>query len=406
MSVTQENRQIAIATSLGPDVLLFKKMLGTEELGRLFEYKVELLSSKVDIVFDDIVGQNVTIRLEMPLETRYFNGFVSRFSQMDGEGEFAKYQAILVPWLWFLSQTSDCRIFQEKTVPDILAEVFKAHGFEEYELRLTGTYRTWEYCVQYRETDLDFVSRLMEQEGIYYFFVHENGKHTLILADSPSAHEPCPGGYEEITYRPPEENSSEESETIHYWSMHKKFLTTDYAHDDFDFKNPKSELLSKSQIPREHGGAGFERYDYHGEYVTAGEGEEYAKVRIEEVQVQHEVFQGKAGARGIVLGHKFNLKEFYREDQNQEYMVTGIQHAITSDDYGSTRVRAEKGDKVEKEKLYTCMSGFNHQESWLQKQELVDYYQAKSVASSIFSQLGYTDYSLRQGTNENFSLFV
>ena len=89
-----------------------------------------------------------------------------------------------MPWLWFLTRTSDCRIFQEKTVPDIIKEIFRDHGFTDFEERLSGSYRTWVYCVQYRETDFNFVSRLMEQEGIYYYFKHENGKHTLVLADS------------------------------------------------------------------------------------------------------------------------------------------------------------------------------------------------------------------------------
>ena len=347
MPVTQESRHVGISTPLGDDVLLFKKMVATEELGRLFSYDLQLLSEKVDISFDDIVGENVTVRLELGNnKTRYFNGYVSRFAQMDAEGEFARYNATVVPWLWFLTQSSDCRIFQNKTVPDIIEEVFNAHGFDKYELRLSGDYRTWEYCVQYQETDFNFVSRLMEQEGIYYFFLHENGEHKLALADSPGAHESCPG-YEEIVYRPPEEHSLGQSETIQYWSIQKLLRTTSYIHNDFDFKNPKANLLTQSQIPREHTGAEFAFYDGLGEYVTKSEGEEYAKIRIEEIQAHHQVFTGKAGARGIVLGHKFNLTDSYREDQNREYVVIAIHHEITSDVYGSSESKQE-------EDLYNC----------------------------------------------------
>ena len=203
MPATQAERIVAIETPLGDDVLLITSLQGHEELGRLFSFELELLSKNNAINFDDIIGENVTIRLDIQEDkTRYFNGHVSAFTQLDPEGEMAVYHATVVPWLWFLTQSSDCRIFQNKTVPDIIEEVFKDHGFDQYELRLTRTFRTWEYCVQYRETAFNFVSRLMEQEGIYYFFIHDKGSHILALGDSPSAHEPCPG-YIDIEYQPP-----------------------------------------------------------------------------------------------------------------------------------------------------------------------------------------------------------
>ncbi|MEJ2159912.1 MAG: type VI secretion system tip protein TssI/VgrG [Chromatiales bacterium] len=179
---TQQNRLLAVSSPLGEDVLLLRSIHVEEELGRLFEFNLELYSEKSDISLSEILGQNLTVRLSLEgQETRFFNGYCSEFTQTGAFGRYSAYRATLRPWLWFLTRTSDCRIFQQKTVPDIVKEVLREHGFDNFEDSLNGSYRSWENCVQYRESDFDFVSRLMEQEGIYYFFKHENGKHALVL---------------------------------------------------------------------------------------------------------------------------------------------------------------------------------------------------------------------------------
>jgi len=176
MAATQSDRFIGVSSPLGGDELLFRRMSAYESLGRLFEIHLELLSTSETINLDDVVGQDMTVRLEVQDGSdRYFNGFCSEFSQTGRLGRYVTYEAVLRPWLWFLTRTADCRIFQEMTVPDIIKDVFREHGFSDFEESLSATYRTWEYCVQYRETDFNFVSRLMEQEGIYYFFKHEDG---------------------------------------------------------------------------------------------------------------------------------------------------------------------------------------------------------------------------------------
>src|ERR1039457_116915 len=178
MPATQKNRLLAIATALGDDKPLIKSFSMTEQLGRMFQGEAELVSEDPAIDFDKMVGSNATVRLELQNgKTRCFNGCISRFVQTGQEGNYARYHAVLVPWLWFLTRTADCRIFQNKKVPDIIEEVFKGHGFKDYKLKLSGSHPVWEYCVQYRETDFSFVSRLMEQEGIYYFFEHDTGVH-------------------------------------------------------------------------------------------------------------------------------------------------------------------------------------------------------------------------------------
>ncbi len=200
---SQSARYIGVTSPLGPDVLLLQKAAIEERLSTLFDLELEILSENHEVSADDLLGQQMTVRLELPDQNqRFFNGYVSRFSHVGFEGRLARYQASLVPWLWLLTRTSDCRIFQEMTVPDIIKKVFRDAGFTDFEERLNADYKTWEYCVQYRETHFNFVSRLMELEGIYYYFTHDDGKHTLVMADSSSSHDPAPG-YEEIPFIPP-----------------------------------------------------------------------------------------------------------------------------------------------------------------------------------------------------------
>lgn len=335
MSITQQNREAGILTPLGDDVLLLRSMDMTEELGRLFTINLELLSLTENIAFEKLLSQIVTIRLNLPnSEKRYFNGHVSQFSQTGNEGSFAVYQATVRPWLWFLTRTSDCRIFQQKTVPDIIKEVFRKHGYTDFEEKLSGSYRTWEYCVQYRETDFNFVSRLMEQEGIYYYFKHEEDKHTLILADSYSAHEAI-SGYETIPYYPPDEVVVREEEFISSWFISKQVQTGVYALNEYDFTKPKSDLRVSSKKSREHRSSDYEVYDYPGEYIETADGEAYARARIEELHAQYEQTQGQSDARGLMCGALFTLSVYPREDQNREYLITAATHDIHSDDYES-----------------------------------------------------------------------
>jgi len=335
MPRTQEFRQLAVATPLGEDVLLLRRFRGGEPLGRLFEYELDLISERGEIRLEDVVGHNVTVRVQQSQEgePRYFNGFVSRFTVGRPLGATTEYEATIVPWLWFLTRTSDCRIFQEMTTADIIKEVFRGHGFTDFEDRLTGTGRTWEYCVQYCETDFSFVSRLMEQEGLFYYFLHEDGKHTLVLADAASPHDAAVG-YEEVMYRPPT-SSLREKETIRRWTMSQRVQPGTYSHSDFDFKKPATSLLASAKIERPYATPDFEMYEYPGEYVEPADGEAYARRRIEAYHIEYEAARGEGDVRGITTGRRFVLTGHPREDQCKRYLVTGTEIEATSDLYES-----------------------------------------------------------------------
>ncbi len=327
---TETARPIGIKSPLGEDALLLRSMTGSEQLGRLFQYELLVLSKDEAIKMDDILGQRVTVRLDLEGDKkRFFDGFVSRFAQTGRSVGYASYEVTVRPWLWFLTRRQDCRIFQEMTVPEIIKKVFKDDGFSDFDESLSGTYRTWNYCVQYRETDFDFVSRLMEQEGIYYFFKHEDGKHTLHLSDSYNAHALIPD-YEQVPYYPPVENVVRKEEHVSDWSITREVMPGVYSLQDFDFEKPSVDLGTKSKIQRKHEKADLEVYDFPGEYLEEGDGKNYAKARIEELQSQHERIHAVADARGFTPGGLFELTGYPREDQNREYLIVSANYDLQS----------------------------------------------------------------------------
>jgi type VI secretion system secreted protein VgrG len=335
MTPTQTDRNVSIKTVLGPDALLFESANVAEQLGRLYQFEVKLRSIDHNIPFDTVIGTNATIRLELNErdQQRFFNGLVSRFVLTQVDQGYAHYRMTLVPWLWMLTRTSDCRIYQNKPVPEIIRDVFRRHNFHDYREALSGHYDPWEYCVQYRETDFNFVSRLMEHEGIYYFFEHEDGKHTLVLADGPTAHKPKHGA-ESLAYRP-HADGLKDVDYISDFVLDQGVQPGAYALNDFNFKKPRVSLHGKASHPKNHAHAHHEIYDYPGEYEESKHGLDYSQIRIEELQAQFEVSHGQSSDRSMATGSTFTLDEFPREDWNKKYLITSTSIHLRGDDYES-----------------------------------------------------------------------
>ena len=331
---TQKERDIRISTPLGPDVLLFHQMNGTESLGSPFRYDIEVLSEDDSIDLDKILGQDITIQMDGGQSgPRFFSGVVGAVQQAGTVGELARYLLIARPWLWLLSKTSDCRVFQKKSVPDIVQAVCKENGFTNFKKSLSGTYAPREFCVQYCESDMDFIHRLLESEGIYYFFEHEDGKHTLVLADSIGSHKKAPG-YEKIPYFPLT-GGARERDHIYDWNIGREVKPGKVVLTDFDFEKPKADLSAVSSKKRDHAQSKFEYFDYPGGYLKANEGEAYARNRMDEFQAEFEQASGAGSAMGIAPGILFSLDDFPRADQNQEYLVTEARYTLAADDYQS-----------------------------------------------------------------------
>ena len=337
MVSVQTERAIEVSSPLGKDALLFRSMSAIEELGRIFDYRLELLSDDHNIKLEDVLGQSMTVTLETPGGDRFFNGFVSEFSYMGIEQDRALYHASLRPWLWFLTRTRDCRIFQKMTVPDIVKQVFQDAGFTDFEDQLTGNYREWDYCVQYRETAHDFVSRLMEQEGIYFYFKHADNNHTLVLADGYSAHDTV-SSYEDIPFYQPDAGGGarrRDRQHVFDWRVTQHVQPGAFSVKDFDFEKPSADLEAKLNGPDGHAQDAHEIYDYPAEYKDAGEGETYVRILQEQHKAAFERVDGQANARGITVGSLFKLTGFPREDQNREYLVVQASYTLSSDTYRS-----------------------------------------------------------------------
>jgi len=339
-SYTQANRRIAISTPLGEDKLLLRGFNGSETISRLFHFDLDLLSENDSISFKDVVGKNVTLRIfDANGAERHWNGFITRFSQGHQARRLTAYHAEMSPWLWFLTRTADCRIFQKKSVPDIIQQIFVDLGFKDYELRLYGSFRPREYCVQYRETDFNFASRLMEEEGISYYFRHEKDKHVLVLANDAAAHDACPG---QPTARYDFRGGNIAFEdVITEWKYEEEFRPGAWAHTDYNFETPSTSLAVKLS-----GRNPYEIYDFPGEYGIRSDGDRYAKIRLEEQSANMAVMQGAGGCRYFSAGFQFNLQDHYRTDLNQPYLLTAIRHvASEGNDY-------EPGDQAREELTY------------------------------------------------------
>jgi type VI secretion system secreted protein VgrG len=325
--------KIIVESPLGKDALMLRRMTGREELGRLSSFELDLLSTRRDVALKDVLGRDMTVHLDLPGDkVRHFHGYVSELAVTGGVGRHAQYRVTLRPWLWFLTRTSNSRIFQEMTVPDILKQMFRERGFTDFDDTLSGSYKPFEYVVQYRETDFNFVSRLMEQEGIYYFFRHEQGKHTLVLADGYGAHQPAPG-YEEVPYYPPDPTARRERESLDDWQLEQHVQPGTYVLDDYDFKKPRADLAAKLSAPRAHEHDDYEMYDYPGKYREVGDGEGYVRVRLEELHADFERTAGAGNARGLAAGGLFSLVEYPRSDQNQEYLITATSYELTAGEH-------------------------------------------------------------------------
>lgn len=337
MPATQTNRPIQITTPLGDDVLLFSRMNGHEHLSQLFEYEVELLSENPDINPEKLLGENVTIGVVLPeAGQRYFNGYVTRFGQYGYSDDFVIYKATVRPWLWFLSRAANCRIFQNKSTPEIIKQVLSDQGFSgELKDQLSGSYKPRVYCVQYRETDFNFISRLMEEEGIYYYFAHDNGKHQLVLMDK-LADQAYPD-YAQIPFHAEASNVDRTRvDHIQHWGFAKEVQTGAVALTDYDFEKPKANLVVVSSKPNPHSHASNEAFDYPGLHKDITPGESIARIRREEHQTRFQRFEGSGNARGLAVGYKFKLIEHPRDDQNAEYLIVSAHYRLENNSFSNT----------------------------------------------------------------------
>ncbi|MFC4729753.1 type VI secretion system Vgr family protein [Coralloluteibacterium thermophilus] len=324
------------------DALLFGSMHASERLGSLFSYRITAYSQDARLDLAGLLGRPMAVHMRMPDGyQRWFHGMVAEIGQ-DGfvthdRLSLAVYAIRLVPRPWLLTQRRECRIFSDKSVPQIVRQVLDGIGYSDVRLSLGGDYPVREYCVQYGEDDFNFVSRLMEQEGIYYFFAHARDAHTMVLADGLGAHAST-SGYASIPYLPVADDGHRLAEAVGTWTAACAVHTTTHRLSDFDPLRPRTALLATGECGQGsglHGVSGLEAYDWPGTHTALADGERYAQVRAEAHAVERALFRGEATAAGIAVGNLFELRDFPRREWNQEYLVVATEMHMAEPGYAS-----------------------------------------------------------------------
>jgi type VI secretion system secreted protein VgrG len=354
MAYSQSSRFCSFDCALGADALLLRRMTATEGVSTLFQIELQVESEGVDHDPHDIVGKPGSVRIETADGgTRHLHGIVTRFHQGGRDSRMAHYRVELRPSLWLLTRRADCRIFQGKSAPDIVQQVFDDAGLTDYELQLQGSYPQRTFCVQYRETDFDFVSRLLEDEGIFYYFRHEENRHVLVLTDHLSDLPDCPG-QATIDYHT-SEGGHVDRDTIQSWEKVQELHSGKYALKDFNFEDPSNGLLAAAPTADSIGGNGkLEVFDYHiGEFGVVNDGNRRARLRIEAEETAGTRIRGRSTCRSMVAGHRFTLEQHFRSEMSgKQYMVTSVAHQLTQP---STLGSGEASDAVTYSNDFTCV---------------------------------------------------
>jgi type VI secretion system secreted protein VgrG len=324
-SFTQDNRPIRVTTGLGKDALLLERFAGDEHVSSPYRFTLEMLSENASIDPTALLRKPICVSVVIPGgKERHFHGIVSRFSAGGRRGGLASYRAEMVPQMWFLSLWNDCRIFQNESVPDIISKVLKG---VEFQLKLMGSYAKRVYCVQYRESNLAFISRLMEEEGIFYFHEHTDSSHTLIITDHPSRVPPCPE-VSKVRMATTQSYRMAEEPLVVGVEMEHSAITEKIELRDYDFEKPSASLAVDAAGKQKD-----EVYDYPGNYATKGEGDRYARLRLEEKEAERDLLRGQSNAASMVCGHKFDLTEHANKSLNQSYHLLRVRHSATIGNY-------------------------------------------------------------------------
>lgn len=331
MAMDQANLWATVTTGAGKDIFRLRELWGEERLSGLFRFELELESDDDAVDFTKVVGKPASVSVGFPEGgKRHFHGLITRLRQGASDPGVTRYVAELRPWLWMLTQTSDCAIYQEMKTPDIIEKVFKDLGYNDFKLTLKATYQPRDYCVQYRETAFEFVSRLMEEDGIHYFFEHTDKKHTLVMADEASAAKDCPE-LAKLRFRG---TSTEDNDIDVVWAcdLEKNVTTGTYSLEDYSFETPATDLETKA------GTGKLARYDYPGRFTKKADGTALAKVRLGALEGAADLLSGSSFSPSLCPGFKFTLADHPRKDVNKAWILRSVEHQLTQTLYRNSFV--------------------------------------------------------------------
>ncbi|WP_096084372.1 type VI secretion system Vgr family protein [Agaribacterium haliotis] len=318
--LSQDNRFLTITDfGLGEDTFLVSGFNGSEFVSDLYEFQVDLISENLDVSADKVVGKTATLTINSEAG-RCFHGYVSSFSRgATLDHDKRRYRVTLVPWLWFLSKTNNHRIFQEKNSKQIVSEVFQELGFNDFDYRAeAGSVR--EYCVQHNESDLNFISRLLEEDGVAYYFKHADDKHQLVLVDKKNAYESCTE--EQVRYF-----SGSLSEThVSEWQRSHNYKKGAWAIGDYNFKEPNKKLRSEQKSRGNFAmNSKFEHYEFPDMY-NFKDGDKLVKMRLDAEEVERESIEARSDCASFFAGGKFKLKDHEVSAENGAYVLLAVHH--------------------------------------------------------------------------------
>jgi len=314
-----EARFLFEISGVTPELLVVRFDLA-EGVSVPYELSVELACDG-EVKMDDALGKEGFLTLTGDGGDRIVHGVVDRFEHTGNRGRFGLYSARVVPYLRWLSLERDCRIFQNKNVPDIVKQILQDSGLptDRFDFRLQQSYAAVEYCVQYRETDLDFVSRLLEEEGIFYFFEHSDTKHLLVFADGTVAYKEI-AGESGVTYNFSQGIAPSE-ECVYRFAFSRQVRSGKMTRRDYNFEKPGLDLKKEEQAKVHEK---LEVYDYPGRYVEPDRGKQLSKIRLEESMTYYEAADGESTCVRLVPGFKFSLSDHDHGEYNREYFLTRL----------------------------------------------------------------------------------
>lgn len=349
MGLTQDDRLIAISSPLGKDELLLTAFEGSESISDLFEFQVEVLSKNHALTPEQLIGKTATITIQND-QQRTFHGYISHFIYGEVKADDLRvYRLTMVPWLWFLTKTSNHRIFQNKSSKEIISQIFQDYGFTDFNYKASGSNDKREYCVQYNESDFDFISRLLEEDGISYYFEQKNDSHVLHIVDAQNAYQPCKET--DLTYS----KGNQPGTQINRWEHIYEFKKGSWTLNDYDFEQPtKSQLKTTASTSHFANVKKYEHYEYTPHCNFNGIGD-LTKKRIEAEETPMDTIEGSSDCSTFYAGGSFSLKNHAVKEEQGKYILTAVMHSAMDDSY-----LAGNESKSEYKNDFTCIPGNVH----------------------------------------------
>ncbi len=337
MALSQDNRMATFTCDLGKDVMAIERFEGTEGLSETFEFRIDVLSKEKFVDMDTILGTNCCLSIHSMHEgvKRHFNGMLVESQWLGHRHELTGYRLILRPWFWLLTRTSNCRIFHDMSAAEIIQDVLGKHAaFAKFKKKLSNSYPVLEYCVQYCESDFAFVSRLMEEYGMYYFFEHSEQGHEMIIADSPSAHV-AKGGGANLRFYNTNIDSVRGHDSINDLVPSRRFRAGKFSFKDYDYHEPTKSMLAEGEAGEKYANASLEVYSYPGRYVEKSDGDSLAKVRLEAEQALDKRIVCEGNAVTNCPGFLSKVTHHHIDKLNKDYLSVRANHVYRGHSYRS-----------------------------------------------------------------------